>query len=153
MLDVSKTQAVLHGHTVSREHVMPTKPLLIAAINLLLYLCSDKPDIAGEMPKNPTPKKVKKQGRNAMHLFAAEKTSVVDVGVRIGSALRAARIAPTDPGDGSHASPRGHIRSAHWHAYRVGPGRAEIKIRWLQAIPVNMDFGDDGPTVIRPVKE
>lgn len=123
MLDVSKAQAVLHGHTVLRQHVMPIKPLLISAVNLLLYLCSDKPDIAGELPKNPKPKSVKKQGRRAMHLFAAEKTSVIDVGVRIGSALRATRDAAGEPGDGSHASPRGHIRSAHWHTYQAFSNR------------------------------
>jgi hypothetical protein len=41
-----------------------------------------------------------------------------------------------------------HIRSAHLHLYRVGPGRQEIEMKWLDPIPVNAG-ADDGKTVTR----
>lgn len=39
-----------------------------------------------------------------------------------------------------------HIRSAHLHLYRVGPGRSEVELKWLDPVPVNVDK-DDGTTV------
>lgn len=38
---------------------------------------------------------------------------------------------------GSHASPRAHWRKGHWHNFRHGPGRKELKLKWIEPIFVN----------------
>jgi hypothetical protein len=38
------------------------------------------------------------------------------------------------------------MRSAHLHIYRVGEGRREIDVKWLDPIPVNA-AKDDGVTI------
>lgn len=80
-----------------------------------------------------------------------------EVGYRIGPALRRALEAPgpspAPAGAGSHASPRPHLRAAHWHTYVMGP-RADVTqqrrvLRWLPPIPVRLDAGELVPTVRR----
>lgn len=118
---------------------------------LLLYLCSEAPDITGDgRPGNPAPKRT----RDGWRLFAADKTRTWGVGVRLGAALRKAQEQAREPGPGtgSHASPRGHVRRAHWHTFRHGPGRSETRLRWLPPIPVNLDGDDEGPAVVHPVE-
>jgi Type IV secretion-system coupling protein DNA-binding domain len=58
---------------------------------------------------------------------------------------------------GTHASPRAHVRRAHWHTFTRGVGRAERFIKWLPPISVNV--GDEDLPAIdesigkrRPVK-
>ena len=41
------------------------------------------------------------------------------------------------PHAGSHASPRAHWRKGHWHNFRYGPGRKELKLKWIEPIFVN----------------
>lgn len=121
---------------------------LTPLISLLLYICSTNAEIGGESrrPERPRPKKTKKGWR----LFPADKPTSWDVGIRIGAALRRG-YESTGSGDGTHASPRPHIRRAHWHTYRVGPGREQSQLKWLPPIPVNVDDADL-PIVVRPVE-
>jgi hypothetical protein len=87
---------------------------------------------------------------------AANAPTVWDTGYAIGPALRAAlereRTAPT--ADGTHASPRPHIRRAHWHTYWTGPHtepeRRKAALRWLPPIPVAVERGEL-PVTVRPV--
>jgi hypothetical protein len=62
-----------------------------------------------------------------------------------------------EPGEvtGTHASPRHHIRRAHWHSYWLGKrdqrdARSAI-LKWLPAIPVNVTGVDDLTTTVRDV--
>ena len=129
-------------------------------INLLLYLCSGADYAERSLPCNPLPKKTKQGPR----IFAANKPTSWDVGVRMGAALRAAYAAQAREqaeGDGTR-SVRPHIRRAHWHGFRSGPRFAPngdpipvenrpFDLRWLPPIPINV--GDDElPSVVRPVK-
>lgn len=119
-------------------------------ISMILYLCAENAEIGdgSARPGNPQPKKVK----GGMRLFPADKSTTWDVGVRIGAALRAAKQrADTEPGGGSYASPRPHIRRAHWHTYRVGPGRVDTVLRWLAPIAVNVDDPGELPATLRAV--
>jgi hypothetical protein len=121
-------------------------------LSLLLYLCQDSADYTGpaEHPSNPVPKRTKQGWR----LFPPDKPRHWDVAVRMGAALRAAR-AVSEPGPGlgeGRQSPRGHIRRAHWHTYRTGPGRADSVVKWLPPIPINLAGVDELPTVIHPVQ-
>ena len=38
---------------------------------------------------------------------------------------------------GTHASPLMHWRRGHWHTYKVGKGRAEEKLNWVEPVLVN----------------
>jgi hypothetical protein len=42
-----------------------------------------------------------------------------------------------------------HVRRAHFHTYRVGPGRAGSVVKWLPPIPINMDGPSVRPSVHR----
>ncbi|MDN0082395.1 hypothetical protein QU487_06460 [Crenobacter sp. SG2305] len=148
------------------EHDPAASPIIRSylepIINLLLYLCSEAPDIAGKgQPANPEPKRTRRDG---WKLFPASGPKKWDVGVRVGAALRKAyHEAETGQGDGSHAGPRPHIRRAHWHGFRSGPKTRDdgseiptidrkFDLRWLPPIPVKLTMTDDLPAVIRNVK-
>lgn len=123
-----------------------TQPLL----SLLLYLCVDEPDLGGERrPTNPVPVKTRRRGPK---LIPASSPTTWDVGVRLGAAIRAAQGRERGPGDGTHASPRPHVRRAHWATYWTGPKSAPQVpvVKWLPPIPVGA--GDELPAVIRPVR-
>jgi hypothetical protein len=131
-------------------------------VNLLLYLCAGA-DYAGPAPQNPQPKKTKR----GLRLFPPNKPTVWDVGVRMGSALRAAYAAQSegDGGAGSGRQVRPHIRRAHWHGFRSGARltpegepipteKRRFDLRWLPPIAVNIEDtnNDNMPSVIRLVK-
>jgi hypothetical protein len=128
-------------------------PFVGKLLSLLLWLCSEEPEIgSGTPPKLPTPVRTKKGQR----FFPAAQPKVWDVGVRIGAALNAAAAIAKASGDEEdeadpRARPRGHIRRAHWHTYRTGPGGSVRKLRWMSPILVNMRTCDDLPAVIHPV--
>lgn len=151
-LDVSRARAVVHGialvpglGAVMREAVEPI-------LALVLYLCSEAPDIDGS-PANPEPKRTKKGWR----LFPAQAPRVWDVGARIGAAIRHAYQAremgqePEIDPDTGRARPRPHMRRAHWHTYWSGPGRSTPVLRWVPPTCINLDY-QPLPTVVRPVR-
>ncbi len=128
---------------------------LTAMLQLLLYLCSDEPD----MPEIEHPVKRKTlSGR----VRAPEEPRVWDVGVRISNVIRRYREGSvsyryddsTEPG--SHASPRPHVRSAHWHTFWTGPRQAQFPerkpiVKWIPPIPIGMDWKRELPTVVKQV--
>lgn len=131
-------------------HRAYSRELISGLVNLLLYLASDEPDYdAGDVPRKPQARKTKKGRR----LFQASGTRTWGVGSRVGAMLRSSRRRTVGaPGGGTHASPRGHIRAAHWHRYWAGPlgGQRELRVHWIPPLPVNLDEGDH-PTVYRKV--
>ncbi len=92
-----------------------------------------------------------------MGIFNAwEKSSPTtwEVAYRLGARLRAAIREVDDVEPGTHASPRAHIRRAHWHSIWTGPidsNQRKIVLKWLPPIPVNVDDDEELPAVIRPV--
>ncbi len=126
-------------------------------VALLLYICSaagerDIKDDRGSdrLPKNPQAKRTKK----GVKLFAPPGPTTWDVGWRMGAALGAAKRAYEETADleqskGTHASPRPHVRVAHFHHFWTGPhkGERQLVVKWLPPIPVRMDLGDIVPTV------
>jgi hypothetical protein len=127
-------------------------------ISLLLYLCSEEPDLGGDLgggaarsaPTRPAPTRTKRGPR----LFPPPTPRIWDVGVRIGAALRVARDR-TQRGEatGTHERPRPHVRAAHWHLYWTGPRSAPQipRVRWLS--PVLVGAGDIVPTIHPVVRE
>ena len=124
-------------------------------ISLLLYLCSQAAEIGdgSRCPANPAPKRVKR----GIRLFAAEKPSRWDVGVRLGAALRLAKRTASDSGDGSGNGVRPHVRRAHWHGFWSGsraPQHASTRmfeLKWLPPTLVNVDDVSSLPSVVRQV--
>lgn len=124
---------------------------LAPIVSVVLYLCSEAADIADlrgkrEQPGNPMPVKTKR----GLRTFPADGPTVWLTGYRIGAALRLAdRREATDTGGGTHASPRPHIRRAHWHSFWLGPrdGERQLVARWLP--PIAVGRGDLVPTIHR----
>lgn len=125
-------------------------------ISLLLYLCSVNGEIEPvdkRLPSKPEPKKTKRGPR----LFPPDKPTTWNVGVRMGAAIRRAKTMTTaDDRGGTHASPRPHVRRAHWHTFWTGPREDPQKrkpiLKWLSPILVGGD-SKDMPVTIRRVKK
>ncbi len=88
----------------------------------------------------------------------AKETRIWTVGERIGASIRKYHNeqAQQSKGEaiGTHASPRPHMRRAHWHHFWTGPktGERKLILRWLPPIPVGVDENQEGPVVIHRVK-
>jgi len=131
-------------------------------LSLLLYMCSVSDyqrKGVDDTPANPTPKRTK----SGMRLFGTGGPAMWDVGVRMGSALRATYHAQQLTTGGSHASPRGHVRRGHWHSFRAGPmltpqgdsipaASRDLRVKWLPPIPVNLPDVGEMPATVRPVR-
>ena len=119
--------------------------VLEEVMSLVLYLCSEEPDaVPVTLPR-----------RGAIRNRRAADRQVLEVGFRVGAALRAPRAQGGEHGDGTHASPAPHVRAAHWHTYWYGPrdvtpAQRTAKLRWLAPILVNADERSLDVTV-RPV--
>lgn len=103
-------------------------------LSLLLYLCSEEPEIDNlkeplSHPCRPQPKKIKKGFR----LFPADKPRFWEVGKETGEKLRRAGYS-IDSG----RSVKAHLRRAHWHGFWTGPRKGERKFtyKWIPPIIV-----------------
>lgn len=160
-------EAALYGCLVGRpkelldeSELASTADWYSGLISLLLYLCSDQPEIhgAGVYPSHPRPIMTRRGPR----LFAADKPVVWDVGVRLGAALRKARekqeateernVPPNAP---TGRPVRPHVRRAHWHGYWYGRASEPktFRLRWLSPILVGVEDADQMPAVIHPVNK
>ena len=171
MLDVARRRAQAgnappEAVAVAQHGAMlmqPIKDMLAQLLPLLLYICTA--ESMQQRPGNPQPQKTKR----GMQTFPASQPQVWDVGVRMGAALRAAYAAEkteraeASGGGAGHASPRGHIRRAHWHGFRSGPrltaegesipaNKRRFELRWMPPIPVNLPDIDSLPSTIYPIK-
>lgn len=147
---------------VSRDLVSKTINELSPYISLVLYICSVNSDLRDraqrrQMPSNPAPVRTP----TGTKTYPAGAVTVWDVGSRIGPALRRAMDThgeqiPEQQGlpESHHASPRPHIRAAHWHAFWTGPKASPnrlLVVKWLPPIPVNVDEPEDLVPTIRAV--
>ncbi len=159
VLHSAAEQAGKHGITPPADLLDTQKVarVLWPILSLLLYLCADDPDLVGRAgrPGNPTPVRTRRHG---VRLFPVSELRTWDVGLRLGAALRRAQCEDRETdrsattGAVTRARPRGHIRRAHWHTYRVGTGRRDLRLKWLPPIPVNLAWGEKLPATIRPVQ-
>lgn len=122
-----------------------------ASISLLLYLCSEAPDI-------PDAAQIRER-RSYDRDGVPKRPATAEVGPRIGAALRSAP--PAAPAEDrpaaqhAHASPVPHIRRAHWHHFWAGARDSAARhliLRWIPPVPVAMPEDTEQRTVIRPVK-
>lgn len=123
---------------------------IAGVLSLMLYLCSEEPDVINRPPASQVVKTKK-----GLRIFPPNQPTFAQVGLRIGEALRQVERVerPEYAVQGTHASPRPHVRRAHWHTFLAGPrvGDRERRIKWIPAIPINTRWGDIAP-VARPVE-
>jgi hypothetical protein len=161
MIDESLRQAKLHKQELPENairYLRETMPdSLSGMVSLTLYLCSTTAEIIPRKGIRPNLRHAKRGSA----IFAAQEPVVWDVAYRIGRTLRAAEVKPTRDQGGTHASPRAHIRRAHWHSFwtgekaKVGVAREtnrQLVLRWLPPTPVNADDDEPIPTVHRVTK-
>jgi hypothetical protein len=128
--------------------------LIQDAVNLTLYLCSEAPDISGQVPPAPTPKKTKKGLRH----FPAKAPALLDVGYRVSKYLHQVREAGEGRGSqGDRSAPAPHIRRAHWHTFWTGPrkdpGRRVPVLRWIPPTPVGFRWDEVEGQLVPTVRE
>lgn len=128
------------------------KSLIGPILSLAAWLCSETPEIGnGDTPAGAKKSKLK---RNADRYLPAKECRQWDVGVRIGAVIRKARKSDSGgshSGDGQRSRYACHVRKAHWHRYRHGSGRTEIRLRWLSPILINAKKPESLPVTIYPV--
>ena len=126
-------------------------------LSILLYICSQDAEFtrAGvpDRPSLPTPVRTRRTG---LRLYPAAQSVYWDLGVRMGSALRAAMgAAPTEEGT-ERARVTPHVRRAHWHTFLSGPiknvqaGQRRRDVRWMPPIPVNVTDAGELLSTIKP---
>lgn len=152
MITEARRQMGINFPKVDESYVAEVVPF----VQLVLYLCAENLD----MPKRP--QHPKKKLRKSGQVDVPRQPKKWDVGQRIGTSIRKYRNTKeyeiTDENQnnapGSHASPRPHVRRAHWHSFWTGPreGNRKLIVRWLPPIPIGVD-DEDNPTVIHEVKE
>lgn len=130
--------------------------VLSRLVSLLLYLCSETLELGDgtSLPVRPQPKRT----HRGVRMMPARRPVRWEVGTRLGAALRTAWQATDEPSEsrvtrgGGHASPRAHIRRAHWHTILSGRRQSPTRsLRWLPPIPVNVTDHDDLVRTIRPI--
>ena len=125
------------------------KQALRTALLLAAYISSEKPDI--------TENEVQKTFYRPSGKLKTSAVRKWDIGVRYATEVRR-RLTESSDTNRPHStgkSPRPHIRKAHWHIYRIGPGRKETKVLWLAPIEVNCRIGKEkaeAPAVVRIIK-
>jgi len=139
--------------------------LLSTLISLALFICTQAAEVDGgsERLANPAPRR--RQG-GEFRTLAPNQVTTWEVGVRMGAALRRARqlsVASEEGGEkGLRNSPRGHIRSGHWHKAVTGPrknkdgtvvptSQRKLKVRWQQPLAINIKDLGALPATVRPV--
>jgi len=122
-------------------------------LQLVLYLCAENIDIP-MLPAHP-----RTRVRMSGQVDIAREPHTWTVGMRIGTSIRKYRKevemnTHDDSLQGNHASPRPHVRRAHWHHFWKGPrdGNRTLILRWLPPIPVGVDDESQLPAVIHKVE-
>lgn len=110
---------------------------LYGLVSLVLYLCSEEPEIdderePGAYPQRPRPTRTKKGWR----LFPAKRPRMWTVASKLGDQLRQA----ANPGDATGKGKAPHLRRAHWHGFWTGPKDGERKFiyKWLPPVAVGV---------------
>lgn len=144
------------AYAAGRLPFMPTAAELMPLLSVALYLGAEGADVRDASgthnhPANPSPRLLKGRWQYPV----PHRPTTWDCGLRIGAELRRAKEVESE-GTASrpHASPRPHIRVAHWHTYRVGPGRRDTRLKWLHPILVSGTDDEGGGIVptVRPVR-
>ncbi|WP_192905784.1 AcrVA2 family anti-CRISPR protein [Geobacter anodireducens] len=143
MINETARQSVVHLKRPFLRDVatdMQIADALRPLISLLLYLCSDEPEIdddrePGAFPAQPHPRKTK-QG---LRWFPPDRPRIWTVGGKMAVRLREARQAAERSTSTGQRTLTPHIRRAHWHGFWTGPldGPRRFSYHWLPPILVS----------------
>lgn len=142
---IERSNAETQAHTAEKVKALSAEELNFSktAIQLLLYLCSEKPDIN----QKSGGKKPVKHASSKMPASKREKFSDVvshDVGIRYRAWKKSAgSVQGISTGSGSQKIP--HIRRGHWHGFWTGKKSSEnrkLVIRWVSPIFVNSELAE-----------
>lgn len=126
-------------------------------LSVLLYLCSEQPELGVEGAAPQRPELRCSKGMERINLPSQPR--VWDVGVRMGSVMRRAHtrkealVAAYKAAGGKGMCP--HFRRAHWAHRWVGKrngGDRRLELRWIPPTLVNAKSPDDLASVIIPVE-
>ena len=104
-------------------------------LSLILYLCSDEPEVDdSRQPGEGVHKPGLIKTRNGFKLFPPDRPRIWTVGAETGVKLR--EFSRSSSAEGHTVRP--HIRRPHWHGYWTGPkqGERRFSYRWIPAILV-----------------
>lgn len=134
---------------------------ILGALQLFLYLCSDKPDIA----PNPEQQKIHRpRSKTSPIRDKVREIDTQDVGFRIGAVLRWNPKPENSSNTESHTEyserhpVRPHTRRGHWHHYWVGsksnPDERRLILKWTHPMLVGRIDGEDNfEGTIYPVRK
>lgn len=129
--DVWEKIKSLRDKTHTGEMAKRLQPLL----SLILYLCSDEPEVDdSKQPGKGVHKPCLTKTRNGFKLFPPDRPRIWSVGTETGVKLR--EFTRSSRAEGHTVRP--HIRRPHWHGYWTGPkqGERRFSYRWIPAILV-----------------
>ena len=144
-----ETERLAGKEVYTEEAVEGAAEIISKLLPILLYICSDEPEISGHTPGSrphyPAYKKIKR----ALRLFPPDKPRVWRIGEEIGAAIERGRVVASGV---DRKGPRPHIRRAHWHGFWAGPikPRSEDEkqperrfgYKWLPPIVVGVGDND-----------
>lgn len=148
-VDRAISEALSHAGIVRQHHptVNDDVPKLAASLqpllSLLLYLCSDEPEVEDKeepatQPHRPQPQRTK----NGLRLFAPSKPRLWLVADKIGDAL--SRALSDHPLESERRTVSPHLRRAHWHGYWKGSQDQKIFFyKWLPPMVVAQKTTDE----------
>jgi len=128
----AKRQATIHQIHGAYGSADDIAPHLYGLVSLVLYLCSDEPEIdderePGASPQRPKPTRTK----GGWRLFAAKRPRTWSVGNELEKKLTSQAASEDDGTDTRKVA--AHLRRAHWHGYWTGPrdGERRFGYKWL----------------------
>jgi hypothetical protein len=94
-----------------------------------------------------------KRTKKGLRFFPPDKATVIEVGIRVGAALKRAKAQYSSQGISGYGSRIPHVRRAHYHHFWIGPkSKPDLIAKWLPPIFVNIDKGDI-QTTLHQVKQ
>ena len=113
-------------------------------MNVLLYLCSNEPDLDGAQPQAlSTSYPHLTATRQGLKFIEPKNVSLINVGKHQGEQLRKAHevsVLLQRHSGGRGVGKRTHVRRGHYHKYWIGSRKSEVrkfKFHWLSPIVVN----------------
>jgi hypothetical protein len=135
----------------------PRNDIVVAIYQIMAFISIDASDVS----ENPHTKQSYKPSNIIKNKFS--EVRMWDVGIRYGKAIHVAkqeyerRVRELKDKENSDEQrevkerkpTRPHIRRAHWHRYRIGQGRKQMKTVWVA--PIYVCGGKEIPVTIREV--
>lgn len=142
------------------ERISQESAVYRKTLQIILYLCAQNAEIAPDSEQAFITKR-SSTGRIRDRYAEIRKW---DVGFRIGAAVRKARSVPAEPRKqtdsstgATHASPRPHMRRAHWHNFWTGsksePETRKLVLKWIAPTIVGVSDYDETPVTLHMAKK